>query len=153
MAKVISVKGQRMGRGFSYGELKSAKISLFQAKQMKVIVDSRRRSTHDFNVDELSKMAAKLPPKKKAPAKTKSTAKKKVAPVKPKAKAPSKKPVSIKKAQVKSGLTTPSKTKETPKKKVASTKTKAKKAAPKKVSKPKTSSSSSSKVKGKGKGK
>ncbi len=60
MAKVLSDKGFREGRGFSLGELKSAGISLPHARGMGIQVDARRRSTHDFNVKELLEIASKL---------------------------------------------------------------------------------------------
>jgi large subunit ribosomal protein L13e len=64
MAKVISVKGYREGRGFSLGELKSAGVSKLQAKRMRIRIDVRRRSTHDFNVKELAEMVSRYAPSK-----------------------------------------------------------------------------------------
>ncbi|MFQ5815668.1 MAG: ribosomal protein L13e [Candidatus Hydrothermarchaeaceae archaeon] len=65
MVKVISAKGYREGRGFSLGELKSAGVSPSQARRVKIGVDVRRRSTHDFNVKELSEIASRLIPRMK----------------------------------------------------------------------------------------
>ncbi len=79
MIKVESRKGLRDGRGASLGELNAAGISIVQARRMKLRIDMRRRSAHDFNIvalkDALSKI--KVPPtKRKKQTKAKAKAKK-----------------------------------------------------------------------------
>jgi ribosomal protein L13E len=53
-------KGQvflRKGRGFSLGELKKAGLDVVAAKKMRLMVDLRRQTIYDFNVDNLGKLA------------------------------------------------------------------------------------------------
>ena len=53
-------KGQifvRKGRGFSLSELKKAGLDVVAAKKMHLMIDPRRRTIYDFNVDKLSKLA------------------------------------------------------------------------------------------------
>ncbi len=53
-------KGQvflRKGRGFSLGELKKAGLDVVAAKKMRLMVDLRRHTVYDFNVDNLGKLA------------------------------------------------------------------------------------------------
>ena len=53
-------KGQvflRKGRGFSLGELKKAGLDVVAAKKMLLMVDPRRQTVYDFNVDNLGKLA------------------------------------------------------------------------------------------------
>jgi len=45
----------REGRGFSLGELREAGITLDLAKKLKIRVDKRRRSVHQWNVELLKK--------------------------------------------------------------------------------------------------
>ena len=51
---------RRRGRGFSLGELKKAGIETVQAREMSLMVDPRRKSVYDFNVDILSKYAIEI---------------------------------------------------------------------------------------------
>ncbi len=54
-------KGQsreRLGRGFSLFEIKTAGLSAGQARKMAIPVDSRRKSRYDANVDLLRKIVA-----------------------------------------------------------------------------------------------
>jgi len=145
MITVMSIKGPREGRGYSLGELKSAGISPSQIKRMNIRVDARRRTTHDSNVKELTKMAAALPPVKKAPAKAKKKVQKKAVIPKTKAK---KTPAKPKKPTAKAKAAAVPKAK----KKEAAPKSKAKKAKPKKgapAKKAAKTSSSKSKAKSK----
>lgn len=48
-----SVLGQRVGKGFSRGELKAAGLSVDQALRYKLRVDSRRNTVHPWNVKAL----------------------------------------------------------------------------------------------------
>jgi len=53
-------KGQifvRKGRGFSLSELKKAGLDVVAAKRMHLMIDPRRRTIYDFNVEKLSKLA------------------------------------------------------------------------------------------------
>ena len=55
-----SQKGQvflRKGRGFSLSELKKAGLDVVAAKKMHLMIDPRRHTIYDFNVDKLSKLA------------------------------------------------------------------------------------------------
>src|SRR5712692_815801 len=47
----------RKGRGFSLAELKKAGLDVVAAKKMHLMVDPRRSTVYDFNVDNLSKLA------------------------------------------------------------------------------------------------
>ncbi len=58
MVKVLSRNEWRAGRGFSLMELEAAGVKPFQAKRMGLRLDVRRRTSHDFNVEELKKIAA-----------------------------------------------------------------------------------------------
>src|SRR5207245_8219225 len=54
-----SQKGQvflRKGRGFSLSELKKAGLDVDAAKKMNLMIDPRRHTIYDFNVDKLSKL-------------------------------------------------------------------------------------------------
>lgn len=51
---------QRLGRGFSLGELKEVKLSLKQALKLGVPVDSRRRTVHENNIRVLKDFLASL---------------------------------------------------------------------------------------------
>jgi len=60
---------ERAGRGFSFGELASASISLVSAKRHGLALDIRRRSVVEANVDSLKswfKTPAKATPAKKS---------------------------------------------------------------------------------------
>ena len=55
-AKVFKDVGkQRFGRGFSRDELKKAGTSLTEAVRLGVLVDSRRKTAHDENVEEIGR--------------------------------------------------------------------------------------------------
>jgi ribosomal protein L13E len=47
------------GRGFSPNELTKAGITCFQAKQLGIPVDFRRKSAHENNIETLTRIAAK----------------------------------------------------------------------------------------------
>jgi ribosomal protein L13E len=47
------------GRGFSPNELAKAGITCFQAKQLGIPVDFRRKSEHESNIETLTRIAAK----------------------------------------------------------------------------------------------
>ncbi len=121
------------GKGFSFRELKSAGISLSDAKRFDLAVDASRRSRYDDNVVVLADVKAKAPPRpaKKAVVKKalekkpveKKKAKKKEPAKKPvktkpaaKKKAPEKKPAKVEKKEAKK---TPAKKKPAPAKKTA----------------------------------
>ncbi|ARM74766.1 50S ribosomal protein L13e [Acidianus manzaensis] len=53
-------KQNRVGRGFSLGELKNAGITLQEAKKLGLRVDIRRKSIHQENVDSLKKYKESL---------------------------------------------------------------------------------------------
>src|SRR5207245_9045775 len=64
-------KGQvflRRGRGFSLTELKKAGLDVVAAKRMHLMIDPRRHTIYDFNVDKLSKLAIENRPMVKKPA-------------------------------------------------------------------------------------
>ena len=50
----------RKGRGFSLGELKKAGIERDQGRKMHLMIDPRRKTVYDFNVDILSKYAIEM---------------------------------------------------------------------------------------------
>ncbi len=50
----------RAGRGFSIEELKQAGITLAEARKLKIPVDKRRKTAHEWNIEELRKLAASL---------------------------------------------------------------------------------------------
>lgn len=77
IAKVKTRAGLRKGRGFSEGELKEAGLTVAVARELKIAVDSRRKTTYDFNVADLKKL--KVPEKKPKAAKIAKAPKKKVA--------------------------------------------------------------------------
>jgi|GEM_PF-5255814 len=71
------------GKGFSLRELKSAGISLADAKRLEVAVDATRRSKYDNNIAALSDVKAKAPkPVKKAALKPAANKAEKKAPAK-----------------------------------------------------------------------
>jgi len=49
---------QRLGKGFSLGELKGVNLSLKQALKLEIPVDSRRKTVHEENVKALKKFLA-----------------------------------------------------------------------------------------------
>ncbi|MBS7621510.1 ribosomal protein L13e [Candidatus Bathyarchaeota archaeon] len=65
---------QRLGKGFSLGELKEVKLSMKQALKLSIPVDSRRRTIHESNVKALKEFLAKIVKPEKA---SKSTAEEK----------------------------------------------------------------------------
>ena len=46
---------QRVGKGFSRGELKAVQLSLDQARKLKLKVDERRITTHKWNIEALQR--------------------------------------------------------------------------------------------------
>ncbi|MGB9959076.1 MAG: ribosomal protein L13e [Candidatus Bathyarchaeales archaeon] len=58
ISPVVFKKGgkQRIGKGFSLGELKEAKLSVGEALKLGVPVDPRRRTTHEGNVKALKNL-------------------------------------------------------------------------------------------------
>ena len=57
----------RKGRGFSVGELKEARISLEEARRLRIYIDQRRKTVHKENVEVLNDMVelirrGELPP-------------------------------------------------------------------------------------------
>jgi ribosomal protein L13E len=62
MKPLVFKKGgkQRLGKGFSLGELKEIKLSLKQALKLGIPVDSRRRTVHEENVKTLKEFLAPL---------------------------------------------------------------------------------------------
>ncbi|MCL2642112.1 MAG: ribosomal protein L13e [Candidatus Bathyarchaeota archaeon] len=51
----------KSGKGFSPDELAKAGITCFQAKQLGIPVDFRRKSTHESNIEALTNVIAKKP--------------------------------------------------------------------------------------------
>ena len=76
------------GKGFSIRELKSAGLSLSEARRLDIAIDTMRRSKYEGNVTLLSDVKSKAPPK---PAK--KLAPRKVAQLKKPTKKPVKKPL------------------------------------------------------------
>lgn len=113
IARVKSKKGFRKGKGFSEEEIKKAGMTIAIAKKLKIVIDPRRKSAHDFNVAELKKLK---PPEKKPKVKKAAKA------AKPKAPKPEKKPVKKAKEKPKK----PAKKKAVPKSKPKVTKPKKK---------------------------
>ena len=62
MKPLVFKKGrkQRLGKGFSLGELKGVKLSLKQALKLGIPVDSRRRTVHEENVKALEEFLAQF---------------------------------------------------------------------------------------------
>ena len=62
MKPLVFKKGgkQRLGKGFSLGELKGVKLSLKQALKLGIPVDSRRKTAHEENVKALKEFLAAL---------------------------------------------------------------------------------------------
>jgi len=56
---------KRVGKGFSLGELKEAKLSLEEAKKLGLRIDKRRKSLHAENVKALRDYLASLNSKNK----------------------------------------------------------------------------------------
>ena len=50
----------RAGRGFSLEELKQAGLTLAEARKLRIPVDKRRRTAHEWNIEELRKLLAEL---------------------------------------------------------------------------------------------
>jgi len=46
----------RRGRGFSYGEIREARVSVHDVKSAELPIDRMRRSVHDFNVKALREL-------------------------------------------------------------------------------------------------
>jgi len=53
---VVFKKGgkQRIGKGFSIGELKEAKLNIKKALKLEITIDPRRKTTHEGNVKALN---------------------------------------------------------------------------------------------------
>lgn len=71
---IVFKKGgkQRLGKGFSLGELKKAGLNVKQALKLGIFVDGRRRRLHEENVKALeefmaAKKASELKPKIRKP--------------------------------------------------------------------------------------
>jgi hypothetical protein len=99
IAMVESRKGPRKGRGFSEEEVKKAGLTVAIARKLKVIVDPRRKSVYDSNVEKLKRL--ELPEKKPKAKKVRGAKTKKAA--KPKTPKPEKKVTKkpVEKAKVK----------------------------------------------------
>ncbi len=52
--------GLRQGRGFSIEELKAAKISVDEARNLGLYVDERRKTKHEWNVKALVEYLKKI---------------------------------------------------------------------------------------------
>ncbi len=52
--------GVRIGRGFSIGEVKAAGINIKLAKQLNIPIDTRRKSIHEENVENLKKFLEQI---------------------------------------------------------------------------------------------
>jgi large subunit ribosomal protein L13e len=52
--------GVRKGRGFSLGELKAVGLDAKKARKLGLYVDTRRKSTHEWNVKALREYLEKL---------------------------------------------------------------------------------------------
>jgi large subunit ribosomal protein L13e len=46
----------RKGRGFSLLEIKAAGLTISEAKKLGIPIDSRRRSSHDVNIEKLKQL-------------------------------------------------------------------------------------------------
>jgi len=57
---------QRLGKGFSLGELKEVKLSPKQALKLGIPIDTRRRTVHEDNVKALKEFLATILKPKKA---------------------------------------------------------------------------------------
>ncbi len=68
---------QRLGKGFSLGELEEVKLSLKQALKLGIPVDSRRRTVHENNIKSLNEFLATVvkPSKASRPATKKKSEK------------------------------------------------------------------------------
>ncbi|MFQ6088718.1 MAG: ribosomal protein L13e [Candidatus Methanofastidiosia archaeon] len=64
-AKVKSGLKLREGKGFSLGELKEAKLKSSEIHLLKLRIDKRRRSIHDFNISKLIELKKEFKKRKK----------------------------------------------------------------------------------------
>ena len=53
-------KGLRQGRGFSIREIEEAGLDLEKAKRIRIPIDVRRRSCHEWNVRVLKELLARM---------------------------------------------------------------------------------------------
>ncbi len=53
-------QGVRRGRGFSVGELKAVGLTVRDAKRLGIPVDKRRRSVHEWNIENLREYLSSL---------------------------------------------------------------------------------------------
>jgi ribosomal protein L13E len=80
--QVTKPDGKRPGKGFSPEELKKAGLNKTEAKQLKIPIDKRRKTTHEQNIQTIEAYAKKQKtkikpkPKQKPQPKTKKKAKK-----------------------------------------------------------------------------
>jgi large subunit ribosomal protein L13e len=62
--KIIKKRGLethlRIGRGYSIGEIKQARLNIKLAKYLNIPLDMRRRSVHQYNVENLKKVVSML---------------------------------------------------------------------------------------------
>ncbi|MGD2250289.1 MAG: ribosomal protein L13e [Candidatus Methanofastidiosia archaeon] len=133
-AHVQKENGLRPGRGFSLSEVEEAGFNVNQVRKLGVYVDPRRRTQHDFNVEnlktlieerqkELEAEKEKLEIEKEKPKKPKEKKekKKKEKPKKPKEKKEKEKPKKPKEKEEKEKPKKPKEPKEKPAKKEAKT--------------------------------
>ncbi len=71
--KVLKRGGkQRHGKGFSREELKKAGLSLKEALRLRIPIDSRRRTTHEENIEVIKTFLGSRKPTSKPKRKSKS---------------------------------------------------------------------------------
>ncbi len=51
--KVKSIHGEKIGKGFSRTELSQAGISIKRAVKLGILIDKRRRTSYEFNIEML----------------------------------------------------------------------------------------------------
>lgn len=54
--RVMKSIGLKSGRGFSLSEIQEAGLTIHQARTLGVYLDSRRRTTHEFNIQTLKQL-------------------------------------------------------------------------------------------------
>jgi len=71
VVKRAPVKSHREGRGFSVGEIKAVNLSAAEARRLGLMVDERRKTTHQNNVKVLKEwLDARLTKASPAPKET-----------------------------------------------------------------------------------